>query len=180
MVRRSSGDLGSVTQIFRQIRRVVDSQKNDIAVEVLKGYEGRMKQRVFNNGLASDNQSISPKGYSTKSMLVGSSSFITKSGANKVFGSKKKRRNLKWVTVKGNALAVIEGGYKEFRKLNGRPNDKVDLEFTSDLRNGIQVGSTSKGPALGYINEDSAIKGKGNESRYKRQYLRRLCLRIKP
>lgn len=170
MVQRTSGgDFGSITQILKQVVRAVNSKENDIATVVLKDYEGRMKRRVFNNGIASDGNQIGA--YSTKPMLVGSSSFPFKGAADKIFGSKKKRKSQSWVTVgtpKGNrSLVKLDGGYKQFRKLNGRQNSKVDLEMTSDLRNGIQVGTNSGKPVLGYINEESAIKGKGNEVRFK-------------
>lgn len=159
-------DLGDVTQIMRKIVKAIESKKSRIAVVALKDVEGRMKERIFNRGLDSGGRLIGK--YSTKPMLVGSSSFLTKTAAKVVFSSKKKRRKLKWVTVKGNALAVLEGGYKEFRKISRRQNSKVDLELSSDLRNGIQVGTNGGDPVLGFINDLSATKAEGNEARFKK------------
>lgn len=71
--------------------------------------------------------------YSTSPSLVGSTSFRTKTAANKVLGSKSKRKARQWRTVKsGNKsvrLTILEGGYKELRDLSGLQTGFVDLTY---------------------------------------------------
>lgn len=172
MVQRR-GDLGGVNALLRGIVKAIESQKNDIIIVVLKDVEGAYKQRIFNNGLATN---LTPIGkYSTKDMLIGASTFdrdkVPKDSpnANTFFGTKKKRSKLEWVTVKGRRLAVLKGGYAKFRRLFGRKTDKVDLEFTSEMRKSIQIGTNAGTPVLGFVDDFQKLKSEGNEKRFKKK-----------
>lgn len=115
------------------------------------------KQRVQEEGLDSKGQKYTP--YSKKPMLSGSKN-MSQSAFNKIAGSKKKRAELKWVTINnngfasylavssgesfntgGNRLFVIPGGYKEFRELHGRRTDFVDFTFSGRMWNNIKLVS---------------------------------------
>ena len=104
--------------------------------------------------------------YSTKPMLANRGSFKTGAAYNKIAGSKKKRKELKWVTIggssgfasylavssgtskgdvnegKGATLFEIPGGYKQFRELHGRPTGHVDFSFTNEMWNDITLKSS--------------------------------------
>jgi len=88
--------------------------------------------------------------YSTKPTLIGASSFTTKGAARKVLGSKKKRRALQWRKVKGNNLAVLPGGYKEIRRIEGRETSKVNLDRTGKLRNSLRIIGKAKVFSVGF------------------------------
>lgn len=162
-------DFGSIAVILAALRKAINSRRQDIQLVVLDDLLGRYTQRIFTRGLASNGRGIGQ--YSTKPMLVGAKSFITNDGRNKAF-SKRNIKQSKWRTVrtaKGNrALLELKGGYKAFRKLNGRQNSKVDLEFTSDLRNSIQVGTNGGDLVLGFIEDKQRIIAEAQQERFKK------------
>ena len=159
-----ASDLGSITVLLRSIAKVINANNKRIQLVALKDLEGRYKLRIFNKGLGSNGRNIGK--YSTKDILIGRSSFPFKGAGQKVLGSKKKRAALKWVTLGGRRLAVLPGGYKKIRELSGRQTSKVDLEFTSDLRNGIQIGNNGNDLVFGFIKDLQRLKAEGNEGRF--------------
>ena len=60
------------------------------------------------------------------------------------------------------------GAWKTKRELAGRQTSKVDLEFTSDLRNGIQIGTNGNDLVLGFISDLQRKKADGNTSIFKK------------
>lgn len=91
----------------------------------------RIAVRVFDNGLNGNNISIGS--YSTKDMLVGASNWAKQSARDAFFRSKPPFRTI-LTRGRRQPLAVLEGGYKRFRELNGRQSSRVDLSFTGNLQ----------------------------------------------
>lgn len=121
-------------------------EANLIAGEVIGTYFGEYVSRIFNEGKASDKTPIGQ--YSTKPMLVGAKSFMNKTKANAFFSSekaknKKNKGDSGWRTIKTEQgferLKLIEGGYKEFRALNGLQTSEVDLTFRGDLFRSVKL-----------------------------------------
>lgn len=102
-----------------------------------------IEKRVRRTGIGPDGSKYKP--YSSKPTLVGAKSFTKKSAAQSVFGSKKKRRNLEWFTVDGHRLAVLPGGYKQIREIEGRQTAFKDFERTSEMWKSIHVLGTRGG-----------------------------------
>lgn len=163
---------------FTQISKQLDKAATRIQVEAPRiglaaanQVLASLKRRIFFRGEDSKDTKIGD--YSTKPMLVGSTSF-TKYGSqvpgagavNKLFGSKKKRSSREWVTVKGQSLMVLKGGYKEFREILGRATDKVNLFLTGDLFRSIVTGATDKGAAVGMNSDENYQKAIGNERHF--------------
>lgn len=96
--------------------------------------------RIFDRGEKVDGGQIG--NYSTKPMLVGGKSFFQKGAANKFFKS-----GPEWRTIqrggKNYRLAILSGGYREFRQLHTRPVNFINLGLTYDLRFDLS-NSTSK------------------------------------
>jgi hypothetical protein len=164
-----ASDLGSVAVLLRSIAKVINANNKRIQLVALKDFEGRYKQRIFNKGLGSNGRNIGK--YSTKDILIGKTSFPIRSVGQKLFAANKKLKKdddnkFKWVTLKGRRLAVLPGGYKKIRELSGRQTSKVDLEFTSDLRNGIQIGNNGNDLVFGFIEDLQRLKAEGNEGRF--------------
>lgn len=109
---------------------------------------GSITRRVHNDG--EDVTLASIGSYSTKPTLIGEKSFITKTAANKVFGSKAKRQALDWVTYKNRHLAILQGGYKQIRQLEGRETSKVNLFRTGKLRTDFVMEAQGKDYVLGF------------------------------
>ena len=117
-----------------------------ITGEVIGTYFVEYVSRIFNEGKASDKTPIGQ--YSTKQMLVGAKSFMNKTKANAFFSSekaknKKNKGDSGWRTIKTEQgferLKLIEGGYKEFRALNGLQTSEVDLTFRGDLFRSVKL-----------------------------------------
>lgn len=123
-------------------------------------------ERIFNRGSASDETRIG--NYSTKPMLTGSKNFINVTKATNFFKTKPEFRKVK--TSKGNrALAVVKGGYSEFRTLNGFQNAFVDLEFRGDLFRSIQVGELNGHFVLGFNSLIQSKKAHNLEIHFKKK-----------
>lgn len=123
-------------------------------------------ERIFNRGSATDESRIG--NYSTKPMLTGAKNFIDVTKATNFFKTKPEFRKVK--TPKGNrALAVVKGGYSEFRTLNGFQNAFVDLEFRGDLFRSIQVGELNGHFVLGFNSLIQAKKAHNLEIHFKKQ-----------
>jgi hypothetical protein len=84
-----------------------------------------IKRRVQETGINAEGEKFAP--YSTKPTLVGKSTFLQLSASTQLLGSKAKRRELEWRTVNGHRLAILQGGYKKIRELEGRQTGHVDF-----------------------------------------------------
>lgn len=157
-------------------KRMANSLKNSaprISIQLALDQLISLKNRVFSRGQDKNESSIGK--YSTKPMLVGETSFTRygsqvagRRAVKSVFGSKKKRRSRDWVTVNGNKLIVLKGGYKEFRGLVGRLTGKVDLKLTGDLFRSIVSGKHEKGAAVGSNSDDQFNKARWNEEHFEK------------
>lgn len=131
-----------------------------------------MVARIANRVRSTGNKAVGGKfsNYSTKPSLIGASTFTSKGAANKVLGSKAKRRKLEWVTYKGHPLAILEGGYKEVRQIEGRQTSYKDFERTGAMWRGFGIVSIRKTKTLikikiGGRNEESIQKIADNSER---------------
>jgi len=127
-----------------------------------------LRQRVQETGVNAEGQKYKP--YSTKPTLVGCKTFIQKSACTALLGSKPKRKELEWRTVNGHRLAILPGGYKQIRELQGRQTNHVDFSVTNDMWNDINVISKptdhQKGIAIiGAKKEEEKKKLAGNTAR---------------
>ena len=151
----------------------MDSIIDLINKEMLNAEEVAMRQliakyteRIFNRGSASDESRIGE--YSKKTMLTGSKNFRTQTAANRFFKGKPEFRKVK--TPTGNrALAVVKGGYYEFRTLNGLQNAFVDLEFKGDLFRSIVIGPYNGHFVLGFNSIKEMAIAQGLEKRFKKR-----------
>lgn len=105
-------------------------------------------RRIHNDGDDVDGNPIGS--YSTKPTLVGAKSFVNSTAANKMFGSKAKRKALDWVTYRNRHLAVLQGGYKQIRSLEGKDTANVNLFRTGQLRRDFGFEAQGKDYVLGF------------------------------
>jgi len=133
----------TLLEYSRRLNGVIDSlQGNDFGNTMgVIGSEAltMIRKRVTGTGKDADGSGFSA--YSTKDMLVGAKSFYKSAAATTFFGSKKKRRELDWVTVKGHSLAVLEGGYKKLRELQGFQTGFVDFKLSARMWTNIKLTS---------------------------------------
>lgn len=140
-----------------------DKLLRDIAISL----QTSNTRRIHNEGKAVTGSIGS---YSTKPTLIGATSFRKKGTAGKVFGSKKKRSQLKWRKVQSGGkvvnLAVLEGGYRAIRSLDGDKVAFVNLQRTGDLKRAFQIAAISNGYGVGFDNATDAKKAKSLEDRF--------------
>ena len=141
----------------------VDKSKSMIR-EIASTLLASITRRIHNEGQDTKESKIG--NYSTKPTLVGAKSFVNKTAANKVFGSAKKRRELEWVTFKGRHLAVLEGGYKQIRSLEGKEVNNVNLFRTGKLRADFGMEAQGKDYVLGFKSEYGANLRKYQEDKW--------------
>jgi hypothetical protein len=128
----------------------------------------KIRKRIQGTGMGADDVRFKP--YSSKTSLVGASSFRTKGNATKYFGSKKKRKEMEWRTVKGRHLSLLIGGYQALRVLDGQQAAFKDFTRTVEMWNSIHVMGTKGGngkytTTIGTTNELSNKKLEGNVKR---------------
>jgi hypothetical protein len=119
-----------LTKLGAQLSNIdLDKAMREIASDVMFSN----MNRVYTIG-----QNLSESGrigtYSTKNILIGATSFRKKSSVNKVFT--KKGLGLEWVRTKGNprhSLAILPGGYKEIRNIDGDETNFVNLKRTGKM-----------------------------------------------
>jgi len=112
-----------------------------VMLQVAQSANTLMKQRIVETGMDAEGKPFAP--YSTKPMLTNcKSKYMSVAVCNQLAGSKEKRKELKWVTVKNAKLFEIDGGYKEFRELHGRRTDIVDFNWTGEMWANVQVTSS--------------------------------------
>lgn len=130
-----------------------------------------IRSRVIETGVNPKGQKYTP--YSTDPMLANCSSMTT-SACSKIAGSKTKRRDLKWVTLKRGERAIrlfeIPGGYKQYRELHGRQTGYVNFSFTNRMWDNIKLTSEAsehnRGIArIGATEEKEQKKLAGNTER---------------
>ena len=131
----------------------------------------KIRTRVIETGVNPKGQKYAP--YSIEPMLANCSSMTT-SACSKVAGSKAKRKELKWVTIKRGEKAIrlfeLSGGYKQYRDIHGRQTDHVSFSFTNRMWNNIkltsEVSEHNRGIArIGATEEKEQKKLTGNTER---------------
>jgi hypothetical protein len=115
-----------------------------------------IKARVQETGTDAEGQKYAP--YSTRPMLANRAS-MTVSAYNKIAGSKKKRKDLKWATINTHKLFEIPGGYKQYRELHGRQTGFVDFSFSGRMWANIALISK----AQDHNNGEAIIGAKNTE-----------------
>lgn len=99
-----------------------------------------MRQRVQETGINAEGNKYAP--YSKKPMFANCKSMTT-SACARIAGSKQKRKELKWVTLKRGGknikLFEIKGGYNEFRQLHGRQTDHTDFTFYGKMWGSMKI-----------------------------------------
>lgn len=128
----------------------------------------RAKQLIFDrvHGTGVDAKGNKYAPYSTKPTLVGNKTFPFKYASQALLGSKSKRKELEWRTVKGKHLAILPGGYAKIRQLLHRQIAFVDFSVTQEMWKDINViKSTNNSVTIGAKGDINKKKLSGNTKR---------------
>lgn len=150
------------------INEVSNNSNGELMVKLGEFALTLIRERVIKTGVNAKGQKYAP--YSTKPTLVGCKTFIQKSACQALLGSKNKRKELEWRTVGGHHLAILKGGYKKIRELQGRQTNHVDFSVTNNMWNDINLvskqGDHQKGTVIiGARKEEEKKKLAGNTKR---------------
>lgn len=118
----------------------------EVMVKVAISAFTAIRGRVQETGVNAKGQKF--RAYSTKPMLVGCKSFVQKAACSTLLGSKTKRKELEWRTINGHRLAILKGGYKQMRQMQGRQTDHVDFSVTNNMWNDIMAQNPKKSDLL--------------------------------
>lgn len=161
-------------EAITRIQFIVDKTVSDwgtVMLEVAETANTLIKDRIISRGVNAEGEQFPP--YSTTPMLANCSS-MTQSACNAKTGSKEKRKELKWVTLKrgGKNVRLFElaGGYKEFRELHGRQTGFVDFAFSGRMWADVHVVSGDDEHKIGRaristLSEEQMKKLAGNTER---------------
>ena len=158
----------NIDEVVNKLNKQISKKEMDVAKfmkRVAVNLHSTIIKRVHQDGKGANLSRIGQ--YSSKSMLTGRTGFKTDAMANSFFSAKKEWRTIKTSGGKLRRLAVVRGGYKQFRSLNGLLNDKVNLEFTGDLRNDFTFKQPAKNKVtLGFIKRREFKKALALELKY--------------
>lgn len=164
--------------VFDKIIHDVKSDRmGNTMVQIGADAIGMIKTRVQETGVNAEGGKFAP--YSTEDMYVGSKQ-MNASVAKSFFGKQNNKKH-KWVTIertysegpkagKKIRLAVLEGGYKEFRELHNRRTDITNFSFSNDMWNDIKIISSNTLHnngivTIGAVKKEEKLKLAGNTAR---------------
>ena len=121
---------------IEKLRRALSKDLvRDIAKMVSQDVVSMIEKRVRDQ--QKDSKGVSFGSYSRKPMLTSGETVKSRRVWNAVAGSKKKRSDLNWVTIKKGGknirLFELKGGYAELRRLEGFSNANKSFEFTGEM-----------------------------------------------
>ena len=128
------------------------------------------KQRIFFLGLDSSGSQIGT--YSVNPFYINPLTLTTVSaGGIKPQGKPQGNNQGQTVFKNGNPhkTKYLADGYKELRKLTGREDSKVDLNFSGSLFHSIKVTESGLNSAITYTNDELAEIMEGQELRFDKE-----------
>lgn len=118
---------------LQNLSNELDNKMPDvISAVIMVELEAKHKKRIFDDGLNSEGVKIGE--YSTKPAYFSKDEFIRKNafkGKGKPNGTKKKSEDRKSM--------YLQGGYSEFRDIQGRQNKFVNLKFSGSAERSIGI-----------------------------------------
>jgi len=155
-----AGSYQSFEARLKDIGHSLDELMPDIiAVAIMGELESQYKNRIFDNGKDSTGQSIGE--YSKEPGYYSKESFVRK-GAFKGVG----KPNKEGARRTKNKTMYIAGGYSEFRAIQGRQNNHVNLKLSGSMERAFKTMKVGNAAMFGNTDSDESKKIEGNEERY--------------
>lgn len=138
----------NANQVMRNLtQRLTNPQAIDVAIRTLATTMlAEVKTRVFEQGEASDGGEIGQ--YSIKE------TYVSVAESPRQFTPRGKTGKVTFKSGKPHKSRYFPGGYKEFRGLVGRPNEKVNLSLFGQFNAQMTVIPTAKGYGIGWNNRE--------------------------
>lgn len=154
-----------IVDLEKELAPLVSSQGlNKLMTDVTTGLLRTMKRRIHQDGNDANGTPIGGGQYSTKPMYVNPSRGSVSIGlANKGKNGKSKFKN-----GKSHQTRYYSSGYKEWRTVNKKIVNKVNLEFKGDLRRDFTFQRRSNSLfTIGFSTYGSWEKAQGLTKKYK-------------
>lgn len=146
---------------LQEIARNLDEKMpNIIATQSMVEFEAEWKDRVFNKGENSDGESIGT--YSDKQGYFSKNEFIRKAAFKPI--GKTNKGNFK--NGKQRKSMFLQGGYNEFRDIQGRETPKVNLKFSGSMERAFRVYKFGSEVLFGNADKLEHLKVEGNTDRF--------------
>lgn len=151
-----------LSERLNEIAKKLDEAVPEVAlVQSFVELQGDFLQRVFVDGTATDGSKIGQ--YSTKEEYFSKSQFV-KTGAFKPIG---KNGDTKFKTVtRPRKSMYLKQGYKEFRDIQGRPTNTVNLDLSGSLKRAYRVFKFGDSVLFGQNDEFEHKKIEGLTDRF--------------
>lgn len=143
---------------MKQFSELRDAQlQNRVLIAAMKAIEGSLKERIFNNGLDSEDNQIASEYRSQKKKYVEDDFVGTKSSKFKPNTTIKKKD--------GKIVPAMKfENYAAFRTYLGRQTAYVDLSLSGSLSGNIQTGESGGAIAIGLSSIEESKKRKQIEN----------------
>lgn len=133
---------------YEQYKRdLPDILEDQVLDETAAELERKVRKRIFTNGLDSDGNLIG-QNYSSKPTTVKKEVFIKPSA------------------FKGNKSMKLQYGYKELRDIQGLKTDKVNLNYSGELKNKLRIARSQKTVVIGIVDRNNSEKAQSLEKKY--------------
>lgn len=144
-----SNGYAKLIQKYESYRNAIpDLLENGILDETAAELQKKVKKRIFEDGLDS-NEDVIAQSYSTKPITVKQDVFVKSSAFN------------------GKKTMKLNYGYKELRDIQGLSTNRVNLDYSSDLKNSLRVARSKKDVVIGITERHNVEKAKKLELKYK-------------
>jgi hypothetical protein len=144
---------------LNEIANKLDQVMPDIiAVQVMNELMAMHKKRIFDDGLNTDGAKLGE--YSTTEKYFAKDKFIRKSAFKGVGKPNKEGKR------KANTTMFLAKGYSEFRDIQGRKTDHINLKFSGSLEGNIFPLKEGNAVLYGTTDVNESIKFDGLEDRF--------------
>lgn len=146
---------------LQEVAKKLDDQMPEVLeVQIMHELEAEWKERIFGNGLNSDGSKIGEystnPSYYTKEAFIRTTAFKPQGKINKGnFKNGKQRKSM-----------FLVGGYSEFRKIQGRQNEFVNLKYSGSLERAFRVYKFGNSVLFGNASEPEHLKFTGMEDKF--------------
>lgn len=184
-----SNEFEEFAVMLEGVVKQLDSQMPDIiSVSVMVELQAQHKQRIFGDGLNSEGQKIGEynddPNYYAKELFIRKGAFkeqgkddvgVDKDGKKKkrleftiVDSYSGKKKNIAYVKKTGlnRKTMYLPGGYKEFRDIQGRQTEYVDIKFSGSAERGLNVVKSGNATLYGTTDLKESKKLLGNSERF--------------
>lgn len=152
----------NITEYNNKLKQLIGEKSGQLALSIRIPAANRMlatiKNRIINEGKSSTGADIGQ--YSRKPAYFSRDKFVKK-GAFKGQGKNGKRKNAKTM--------YLPEGYYQFKGIQGRPNNIVNMSLSGSMMNDYQQQAKGTTIYQGFTNKKESDKRKGNEANFNKR-----------